>query len=125
MESSVYSLSQKIAQTQNKPDYILNIGVCGVVSSPEEVLPVIQAYRTIKRSTEKELVTPLTHMSYPLKTILCSDLVVTADDQMGKHEYVDMESYGIAYVCEKEKIPYSIIKSVFDTVGPLSKQVDL
>jgi len=38
---------------------------------------------------------------------------------------VDMESFGVHFVCQKEKIPFLICKRPFDIVSPDSKKIDI
>jgi hypothetical protein len=60
-----------------------------------------------------------------MHSILSSEKIVINKREMQWEDYVDMESYGVDFVCTKEKIPYVLLKKPFDIVWNESKKVDI
>lgn len=119
--NSIYTL-QNYIYMQNRPDFIVNIWVCGQKINSQ--IWIFQAYRIFHIQTKKETICPLYIQLWELHSLACSDTVVTSPDILWENNFVDMESYGIDYVCEKEKIPYAILKIPFDIVSQASHHVN-
>ena len=120
VENTIYSLKDYI-QKKEKPEFIINIWVCGKIN--DDFLDFFQVYR-IKNYLDKESICPIYIKNSPLKSIFCSNKIITDKNEM-KENFVDMESFWIDFIADKEKIPYIIIKKPFDLVSKDSKKIDL
>lgn len=120
--NSVYSIKNYIQEKQ-KPDFLVNIWVCG--KKDETNNDFFQVYRIKNLSNNKEILCPNYIDFLKLESIGCSDKIITDICELGDESLVDMESYGIDYIAEKEKIPYIMIKKPFDTVSSDSRNVNI
>lgn len=120
--NTVYSIKNYIQEKQ-KPDFLVNIWVCG--KRDETYNDFFQVYRIKNLSNNKEILCPNYIDFLPLHSIGCSDKIITDKKELGEESLVDMESYGIDYIAEKEKIPYIMIKKPFDIVSNGSKNVNI
>lgn len=94
-------------------DFVCNIGICGYLT---EHPPVVQVARTLLVSSGRECIVPTFFQFAPLVAIESHDMSVL-DSDIPTESYVDMESYGIAYVCERQQIPHLILKVPYDQIG--------
>lgn len=106
-----------------KPDFIVNIWVCWKVNNFFN--DFFQVSRIKYLSNNKELLPPIYCNFFDLKSISCSDKIITSENEIINESYVDMESYWFSYICEKENIPYALIKKPFDIIWNDSKKVSL
>ncbi|MDD3646186.1 MAG: hypothetical protein PHH06_02130 [Candidatus Gracilibacteria bacterium] len=119
----IYNLKDYINKKGN-PDFVVNFGVCG--KSDETIKDdFFQVYRIKNSSNKRESLVPIYFQALDLRSILSSEEVVVEGSSMFGEIYVDMESYGVEYICNKEQIPCVIIKKPFDVVGEKSKSVGL
>lgn len=114
---------KKYIDEKKKPDFIINIWVCGKKSDIYN--DFFQVYRIKNLSHNKEVICPSYIDIFPLKSIACSDKIITNWDELSEENFVDMESFWIDFICDKEKIPYVIIKKSFDFVSKDSKKVSI
>lgn len=119
--NSVYTIKNYI-QEYWKPDFIVNIWVCGQKNENESNF--LQVYRIKNISNAKESLCPIYIKNLPLISIACSDKIITQSDEIWDENFVDMESFWIDFICDKEKIPYIIIKKPFDVISRNSLKVD-
>ncbi|MDD5769689.1 MAG: hypothetical protein PHE25_01870 [Candidatus Gracilibacteria bacterium] len=120
--NTIYSIKDYISKNK-KPDFIINIGVCGKIN--DCFLDFFQVYRIKNLANNKEIICPIYINFGNLKSIASSDKIITSFNELENESFVDMESAGIDFICDKEKIPYIIIKKPFDIVSKNSKKVDL
>lgn len=120
--NTIYSVKNYI-QEKNKPDFIINIWVCWKINN--DFSDFFQVYRIKNLSNNKEAICPLYIENTTLKSIICSDKIITKEDQLWNENFVDMESFWIDFISDKEKIPYIIIKNPFDIVSKDSLKVDI
>lgn len=120
--NSVYHIKNYIQEKQ-KPDFLVNIWVCG--KKDEKYNDFFQVYRIKNLSNNKEILCPNYIDFLKLESIGCSDKIITDICELGEESLVDMESYGIDYIAEKEKIPYIMIKKPFDTISSGSRNVTI
>lgn len=120
--NTIYSIKNYI-QEKNKPDFIINIWVCWKNNS--DFSDFFQVYRIKNLSNNKEAICPLYIENSILKSIVCSDKIVTDINELWEEKIVDMESFWIDFICDKEKIPYIIIKKPFDLISKDSLKVDI
>ncbi len=120
--NTIYSIKNYI-QEKNKPDFIINIWVCWKNNS--DFSDFFQVYRIKNLSNNKEALCPLYIENSILKSIVCSDKIVTDINELWNENFVDMESFWIDFISDKEKIPYIIIKKPFDIVSKDSLKVDI
>jgi hypothetical protein len=118
----IYSVKDYISNN-SKPDFIVNLWVCW--HSLLEIIDVIQVYRIKNLSNDREEIVPLYLNLYKLESILSSEKVIIDKKNMLWENFVDMESYWINYICNKEKINFIIIKVPFDLVWAESKNVSI
>lgn len=119
--NSIYSIKNYI-QEKKKPDFIINIWVCGKNNS--WFSDFFQVYRIKNLSNNKEALCPLYIENTILKSIVCSDKIITDTNKLWEENFVDMESFWIDFICDKEKIPYIIIKKPFDLISKDSLKVN-
>ena len=120
--NTIYSLKDYIAKN-SRPDFLLNLWVCWFIWKNEH--EIIQIYRIKNSSNNKERLLPI-YINYCKKeSILSSEEIVTTKSQMWEEKYVDMESYWVDYVCEKEYLPFLMLKIPFDKISEESKNVNL
>jgi len=115
---------QEYFLTKEKPDFCLNIGVCGKreKNTPDDIF---QVYRIFHLARQKETLCPVYQKILPLKSIASSEKIITSPEELEIEEYVDMESYGVDFICSKYNVPSLIFKIPFDTVSKESKNVAL
>lgn len=118
----VYSLKSYIFNKW-KPDFIINIGACWCKN--DKYKDFFQVYKIKNLSNNREVIVPVYTEYLDLKWIYCSDKIITSKNELIEEDFVDMESYWIDFICDKEKIPYILIKKPFDIVSKNSKKVDL
>lgn len=119
----IYSIKDYLTKN-DKPDFLINIWVCWVIDKTI-FNDFFQVYRIKNSSNNKEILTPIYVKHLPLKSILSSEKVITNKNELLEENFVDMESFWIDFICTKEKIPFIIIKKVFDEVWEKSKDVNL
>lgn len=119
----IYNLKDYI-EKKWKPDFLINIWVCWKVSKKVSN-DFFQVYRIKNRSNSRESLIPIYFEFLKLDSILSSEEVITSSTQMFEEFYVDMESYGVDYIADKEKIACMILKKPFDIVWMESKNVNL
>ncbi len=105
-----------------KPDFILNIGVCGVANATMD-MDIFQVVRIKNISNMREALPPVYVDAYPLRSIACSETIIIHSSGMIGEEYVDMESYAVDMVSKKHSIAHMILKIPFDVVGTQSRSV--
>ena len=118
-------------------DFIVNIWVCGYSGqaqgiAPTEnnvganlcVHPVIQISRIKNIANNKELIVPVFFKFEKLESIACSEKVIYSSEEIGNEKFVDMESYGVEFVCEKMDIPRIILKVPVDKIWEETKNFD-
>lgn len=120
--NTIYSVKNYI-QEKNKPDFIINIWVCWKINN--DFSDFFQVYRIKNLSNNKEALCPLYIENSILKSIVCSDKIVTDINELWEEKIVDMESFWVDFICDKEKIPYIIIKKPFDLISKDSLKVDI
>jgi nucleoside phosphorylase len=128
MSETIFSLT-KYLERDEKPDFILNIWVCGYFAEKKSC---IQIGRIVHAGTGKELLVPLFLQAAPIESILCSETpVIETVPQIETQNfvslsvnYVDMESWAIAFVADKYKIARMILKVPFDKAGDETKSFD-
>jgi hypothetical protein len=120
--NTIYSIKDYISKN-NKPAFIVNLWICWKIDN--NFNDFFQVYRITNLSNNKEAICPIYVKNSELKSIACSDSVITDKNELFKEEFVDMESFWIDFICSKEKIPYIIIKKPFDIVWIKSKNVNL
>lgn len=120
--NTIYSIKDYISKN-NKPDFIINLWVCWKIN--DNFNDFFQVYRITNISNNKEAICPIYVNNNELKSIACSEKIITNKSELLQEEFVDMESFWIDFICSKEKIPYIIIKKPFDIVWEKSKKVSL
>lgn len=117
-----YAIKNYISE-KKKPDFIVNIWVCGKITSKWG--DFFQVYRIKNISNNREVICPIYVHIFWLESLACSDKIITNTPELWEEIFVDMESFWIDFICEKEKIPYVLIKKPFDRVSKGSKNVSL
>ena len=113
-----------------KPDMVLNIGTVGTFNHKVgDVLvcrkfkdrdlakiniPGILKYIDMSKDDLSSIYPKLADQ--PIYECSTGDSFVTSPDEMDS-DVCDMESFCIAYICKKYKIPFAAVKSVTDVVG--------
>ncbi len=120
VENTIYEIKNYLSK--NNVSFIVNIWVCWLKEQNID-LDFFQVYKINKLSNKKESICPIYIDFLYLKTIDCSDKIITDKNDLYEN-YVDMESYWVDFICSKEKIPYLIIKKPFDIVWINSKKVN-
>lgn len=118
----IYSLKEYL-ETKTKPDFIVNIWVCWKLNN--DFNNYFSVVKIKNSSNSKEALVPIFLPNLELKSILCSDKIVTSKDDLNWFEFVDMESFWFDFVLSKQKIPYLILKKPFDEVWIKSTNLDL
>lgn len=118
----IYTIKDYISKNW-KPDFIVNLWVCW--HTWLEIQDIIQIYRIKNCSNNREDIIPPYLNFYKLESILSSEKVIIDKKNMLWEKYVDMESYWINYICNKEKITFVIIKVPFDLVWVESNNVSI
>lgn len=118
----IYALKDHIFNKW-KPDFIINIWVCWAKN--ETFFNFFQVYRIKNNSNNREIICPNYLKFLPLKSILSSERIITEKKDLQDEDFVDMESYWVDFICNREEIPYLIIKKPFDLIWENSKKVDL
>lgn len=121
--NTIYSIKDYLTKNQ-KPDFVINIWVCWTINK-KVFNDFFQVYRIKNSSNNREILTPIYIKFLPLKSILSSEKIITNKIEMLEENFVDMESFWIDFICTKEKIPFVIIKKVFDEVWEKSKDVNV
>jgi len=121
--NAIYNIKDYL-EKNSKPDFIINIWVCW---KKEDKTPdnIFSVYRVFNKDSKKESLCPIYIDYLELKSILSSEKVIINSKDMIWENYVDMESFGIDYVCTKESIAYIMIKIPFDIVWKKSNSVDI
>ncbi len=119
----IYNLENFI-QTKFKPDFIINIWVCWK-KDKKVSNDFFQVYRIKNKANLREALVPIYFKYSRLNSILSSETIITSWKNMQWENYVDMESYWIDFICNKEKIPCIILKKPFDIVWKKSKDVNI
>lgn len=117
--ASIYILSTYLAG--HTVDVVINIGICGYKDNHNGWFQVARSYNL---QTHKELLIPIQSTVGTLSSIACSDIAITESDLLGDENFVDMESWGIEYVCAATKIARYIIKAPYDRIGHETKNMD-
>lgn len=117
MYETIFNLT-KVLNSQTF-DIVLNIWVCGYLDERKDW---IQVARTVNLSTDKELIVPIFLEFGNLESIGCSEKIINVKCEMWNYKlatinYIDMESWGIEYVCDKFKVPRVILKVPVDKIG--------
>ncbi|MDD3262433.1 MAG: hypothetical protein PHR61_01180 [Candidatus Absconditabacteria bacterium] len=119
---TMFSLTNYIlTNKEEKPDLILNIGVCGYIGKR---INLVQVARIINSSTRKESIVPMVKIIAPVSTCFCSEIPVYEKKLDEENHIVDMESWAIDYVAQKFQIPRILIKVPVDQVGDETKNFD-
>ncbi len=113
--ATTYTLSVYLTEHPDI-DFVCNIGICGYLT---EHPPVIQIARTVLVSSGRECIVPVFFSFAPLVSIESHDTPVL-ESSLVTEPYVDMESYGVAYVAEKQQIPHLILKVPYDQIGSMA-----
>lgn len=116
--SATYMLTTYLSEYDDI-DFVCNIGICGYT---ENKVPLVQIGRTLSASSARELIVPVFFHIAPLVSIESFDLPVLHQKETTE-SYVDMESYGIAYVCEKKQLPHAMLKVPYDKIGSEDMQI--
>ncbi len=128
---SAYHLTQKIIE--EKPDFVLNIGTAGTVSHKVGDIFIAthfidRDYKVIKLpGIEYEISGESLIMNYPKlknwlskydKIGICStgDTFVTEIASISE-DFVDMEAYTQAFVCQEMGVPFLSVKYITDIIG--------
>lgn len=119
--NTIYNLKEFIDKN-DKIDFVINIWVCGKKENTSS--DFFQVYKIKNISNKKESICPLYIKNLELKSINCSDKIITNTLEIDEN-YVDMESFWFDFLCKKEKLPYIIIKKPFDIVWNDSKNVSI
>jgi len=113
--NSMYSLTYKLSQI--KPDRVINLGTAGSYIWPvgsfveiEKCVQRGQVFSKIKRD-----ITLTTISNFPKVTCGSADFIHEKPDS--NFGVMDMECYSLAYVCQKQKIPFHSFKFVTDGSG--------
>lgn len=120
--NTIYSIKDYISKN-DKVDFIINLWVCWKINT--DFNNFFQVYRIKNLSNNKEALSPVYIQNNELKSIACSDKIITNVNDLNSENFVDMESFWIDYICEKEKIPYIIIKKPLDIISDKSKNVNI
>lgn len=119
--NTIYSIKDYI-EKNTKPDFIVNIWVCWKTENESD--DFFQVYRIKNLSNNKEVICPVYIDFLELNSIACSDKIITDKNSLLEETFVDMESFWIDFIADKEKIPYIIIKKPFDLISKDSLKVD-
>lgn len=119
--NTIYAI--KDYMSKNHIDFLVNFWVCWKKELSSD--DFFQVYRIKKLSDYKEYLPPIYIEKNNLESIACSDKIITSEEELVGEKYVDMESFWIDFICEKEKVPFVIIKKPFDIVSFNSKKVSL
>ena len=114
---TVLSLTQRLEQKSY--DFLLQLWICGKKYTDCE--EIIQIVRIKNISSGKELCIPIFEEFFPLKSIACSEKIIYKSEEIGKEEFVDMESYGFELCASEYMIPRLILKIPYDTIGEETK----
>ena len=106
----------KIFCTKNI-EKVINIWICGYKN---EYKPIIQIWVTTNFQTQNELVVPIFKKLAPIEEIISTEKQLQNFDF--SQNYIDMESWGIEYVCNNFNIERYILKIPLDNV--LENQLD-
>lgn len=116
---TIFSLQNYLSK--NEVDFVINLGVCWYKQKKD--FPFFQVYRIKNLANNKEALIPIYFELWELKSIASSEKILTNKEALQEENFVDMESYGIDFVCSKYHIPFSIFKIPFDEVSKKSLQV--
>lgn len=119
--NTIFTLGQYLSK--NNIDMCLNIWVCG--TTLKKLWDFFQVYRIYNLASQRETLVPIYFDLYPLQSICASEKIIIKTTEIAPEMYVDMESYGIDFICNKYKLPYAIFKVPMDTVSSQSKQVEI
>jgi len=111
----------------NKPDYILNLGFCGVVGQKPDIGRLILADRVRYKNSELHLdqnyinkaKQVLAETRYSIGTLETFNFPVFSQRYVSKVALaVDMEAYAIVETALQHQVPVLVIKAVSDIVPP-------
>ncbi len=123
---TIYSL-MNFLEAHSDVTEVIFVGICGRCVGEEwtnkDKELCIQIANVVNAHTGKEIIVPVVKPLAPLKTILSSEAPVHSLVDMKWHAYVDMESWWVAFVCEKKSLPLTICRVPFDEVGTTDCQV--
>ena len=112
-------------------DFVVNIGVCGWSPHPSPLLweerecnDFIQVWRIKNIANDRELIVPVFFEFEKIKSIACSEKIVYDERILWEENFVDMESYGFEFVCDKFNLPRIILKVPVDKIGEETKNFD-
>lgn len=120
----IYTLKDYIDKNA-RPDFLINIWVCWVKENQYLSDNFLQVSRIKIDSNQKEFLPPVYIKTAQLISILSSEKIITSPLDLWVENYVDMESFWIDFICQKEKIPALILKKTFDIVWKESKNVNI
>lgn len=104
---------------KNKIDFVINIGICW---RSNEKPPAIQVWRIKNIHTNKELIVPIFFKYEKIESIACSENI--CKQKNFSENFVDMESFGIEFVCSKYNIPRIILKVPYDEIWKDISNID-
>lgn len=106
---------------ENKPDFIVNIWVCGYKTEKKNIIQIARVYNL---SNKRELLVPVFFKFSDLESTACSEVPVFDSELLWDENFVDMESYWVEFVINKYKIPRIILKVPVDKVWEETKNFD-
>lgn len=110
--NSMYSLTHKLLQI--KPDRVINLGTVGSfgwpVGSVVEIEKCVQRGQVFSKLNRDISITTISN--YP--KVICGSADFIEEKQNVNFDVMDMECYSLAYVCQKQKIPFHSFKFVTD-----------
>ncbi len=107
---TIYNLTKHLSE--NNYDFIINIWICGYVDTDKP----FQVAKILNISNNKEFIIPIPFKFLNLNSIACSEKIIYDTKELQDEKYVDMESYGFEFVCDKFKIPRIIFKIPYDSI---------
>jgi len=116
---TIFSLQNYLSK--NEVDFVINLGVCWYKQKKD--FPFFQVYRIKNLANNKEALIPIYFELWELKSVASSEKILTNKEALQEENFVDMESYGVDFVCSKQHIPFIIFKIPFDEVSKKSLQV--
>ncbi|MFA5917613.1 MAG: hypothetical protein WC850_05270 [Candidatus Gracilibacteria bacterium] len=108
---TIFNLTKYLSEKSY--DFIVNIGICGYIDKNKP----FQVAKIFNISNNKEFIIPIGFKFLNLESIACSEKIIFDTKELQDEKYVDMESYGFEFVCDKFKIPRIILKIPYDSIG--------
>lgn len=106
--------------SQNKYDFVLNIGSAGFLKLQDKTTNFLQIWQILNLANQKEKIPPISCEFANLANIFCSEIPVSKAQKLPKsfadNILVDMESYGFESTCDFFKIPRAILKIPVDEI---------